>query len=164
MAPEAQQPRVETENHPGRPRVDMEAPVAASVSPAPQQTTNRIFPSIPITQEEDDYNDEHNNNNEHDDQDKGGIANRTRSATRRTITQETAFAALKLEMLNAVLLIKETGQMMEYRHLIADPKFRDIWRRAFGKEIGCNLINIINVCAMLSMLFDVPPSKYPALS
>ena len=40
-----------------------------------------------------------------------------------------------LHMLNAVLN-EETGKMMEYRHLLADPKYRDIYSKAFGKEVG----------------------------
>ena len=34
------------------------------------------------------------------------------------------------------VLDEETGDMLEYRHLVKNPKYRDIWSRAFGKEIG----------------------------
>jgi hypothetical protein len=30
----------------------------------------------------------------------------------------------------------KTGELMEYRHLVSNPKYRDIWRNAYGKEIG----------------------------
>ena len=40
-----------------------------------------------------------------------------------------------IHMLNAILN-EETGKMMEYRHLLADPKYRSIYSKAFGKEVG----------------------------
>jgi hypothetical protein len=40
-----------------------------------------------------------------------------------------------LEMMNAVMDL-ETGDMMEYRHLLKNPKYREVWSKAFGKEIG----------------------------
>ena len=40
-----------------------------------------------------------------------------------------------LEALYAVL-DPETGDMMEYRHLLANPKYRPIWKPAYGKELG----------------------------
>ena len=39
------------------------------------------------------------------------------------------------ELLAAVLDPK-TGELMEYRHLIANPAYRPIWKPAYGKEIG----------------------------
>jgi hypothetical protein len=39
------------------------------------------------------------------------------------------------DMLNAVLNDK-TGELIEYRHLVANPKYRDIWNNAYGKELG----------------------------
>ena len=38
-------------------------------------------------------------------------------------------------MRNAVL-DKDTGEMMEYRHLIGNPKYRDIWIHGYGNELG----------------------------
>jgi hypothetical protein len=38
-------------------------------------------------------------------------------------------------MVNAVMDL-ETGDMMEYRHLLKNPKYRETWSKAFGKEIG----------------------------
>ena len=35
---------------------------------------------------------------------------------------------------NAVI-DKETGELMEYRHLLKDPKHRERWQNSFGKEI-----------------------------
>eukprot|EP00804_Cyclotella_cryptica_P000948 CCRYP_018392-RA/>CCRYP_018392-RA protein AED:0.39 eAED:0.39 QI:0/0/0/1/0/0.5/2/0/263 len=39
------------------------------------------------------------------------------------------------DFLNAILN-EETGELMEYRHLIKDPKYTTIWRKAYGKELG----------------------------
>eukprot|EP00804_Cyclotella_cryptica_P030011 CCRYP_013454-RA/>CCRYP_013454-RA protein AED:0.36 eAED:0.39 QI:0/0/0/1/0/0/4/0/743 len=39
------------------------------------------------------------------------------------------------DMLNAVLN-DETGELMEYRHLVSNPKYRDTWKNAYGKELG----------------------------
>ena len=46
-------------------------------------------------------------------------------------------AARKLpgHMLNAVLN-EDTGELMEYRHLIRDPKYREMWGQAYGNELG----------------------------
>ena len=38
-------------------------------------------------------------------------------------------------MLNAVLN-EGTGELMEYRHLIRNPKYREIWGQAYGNELG----------------------------
>ena len=38
-------------------------------------------------------------------------------------------------MLN-VVLNKDTGELMEYRHLIGDPKYREIWVQSYGNELG----------------------------
>ena len=86
---------------------------------------------------------------------------RTRAATRRknrlnthvrTLTQEAVLTAMEInevvarpqslagrryppQMLNAVLN-NETGEMMEYRHLMANPKYKETWQKAYGKELG----------------------------
>eukprot|EP00804_Cyclotella_cryptica_P017098 CCRYP_003348-RA/>CCRYP_003348-RA protein AED:0.29 eAED:0.29 QI:0/0/0/1/1/1/2/0/539 len=39
------------------------------------------------------------------------------------------------DMLHTVLN-DETGELMEYRHLVASPKYRDTWKNAYGKELG----------------------------
>eukprot|EP00804_Cyclotella_cryptica_P013851 CCRYP_018168-RA/>CCRYP_018168-RA protein AED:0.40 eAED:0.40 QI:0/0/0/1/0/0/2/0/444 len=36
----------------------------------------------------------------------------------------------------AAVLNDDTGELMEYRHLIANPKYRDTWTSAYGKELG----------------------------
>eukprot|EP00804_Cyclotella_cryptica_P003875 CCRYP_015759-RB/>CCRYP_015759-RB protein AED:0.32 eAED:0.29 QI:0/0/0/1/0/0.33/3/0/881 len=72
---------------------------------------------------------------------------RTRSITHETMlhflaTHHVGITAAKAtqrryppDMLHAVLN-DETGELMEYRHLIANPKYRDTWQNAYGKELG----------------------------
>ena len=36
----------------------------------------------------------------------------------------------------AAVLNKATGKLMEYRHLLANPKYRKTWSTAYGKELG----------------------------
>ena len=38
-------------------------------------------------------------------------------------------------MLNA-LLNEDIGELMEYRHLIGDPKYREILGQAYGNKLG----------------------------
>ena len=42
---------------------------------------------------------------------------------------------LLVEMANAVL-DSATGELLEYRHLIKNPAYREVWGGAFGKEVG----------------------------
>ena len=44
-------------------------------------------------------------------------------------------AALLSEMMNAVL-DDNMGELMEYRHLIRNPAYKEIWTQSMGKEIG----------------------------
>jgi len=39
------------------------------------------------------------------------------------------------DRINAVLN-DETGELMEYRHLLSNPKYCDTWKNAYGKELG----------------------------
>ena len=31
---------------------------------------------------------------------------------------------------------KETGELMEYRHLIGNPKYRELWQNSYGNELA----------------------------
>ena len=80
-------------------------------------------------------------------------ARNTRSKTKqpRTLTQELMLSALEasaickpknlanrkfpIEMLSAVL-DEDTGELLEYRHLMKNPKYREIWGHAYGNELG----------------------------
>ncbi len=35
----------------------------------------------------------------------------------------------------SVVLDDETGDLLEYRHLLRHPKYRDVWSKSFGAEI-----------------------------
>ena len=79
-----------------------------------------------------------------------------RAAAARTLTQESILSAIDIsslqlntaklasrqfprqvtcEMANAVV-DAETGELMEYRHLMKNPKYREIWSKSYGDEIG----------------------------
>ncbi len=34
------------------------------------------------------------------------------------------------------MLDDETGDLLVYRHLLRHPKYRDVWSKSFGMEIG----------------------------
>ena len=36
----------------------------------------------------------------------------------------------------AAVLNKETGELMEYCHLIGNPKYRGLWQNLYGNEVG----------------------------
>ena len=88
----------------------------------------------------------------HEEQSTSTPAHNTRSRNLQTITQETIFSMINIhrghlsaqqasqrkfpkEALAAVLN-EETGELMEYRHLVANPKYREIYKPAYGKELG----------------------------
>ena len=106
-------------------------------------------------------------------------AENTRSTRQiRTITQETMLAAIDVfqltvtakatstrrypkEMLAAVLN-EETGELMEYRHLIANPKYRKIWKPAYGKEIGRLAQGIPGVVDGTNTMIFIDKSQVPS--
>ena len=70
----------------------------------------------------------------------------------RTLTQEAILACIQHQptdmntrtlvsrkfsrhMMN-VVLNEDTGELMEYRHIIGNPKYREIWVQAYGNELG----------------------------
>ena len=36
----------------------------------------------------------------------------------------------------AVVLDGDTGELLEYRHLMKNPKYKEIWGKSFGNEVG----------------------------
>eukprot|EP00804_Cyclotella_cryptica_P003820 CCRYP_018943-RA/>CCRYP_018943-RA protein AED:0.47 eAED:0.47 QI:0/-1/0/1/-1/1/1/0/64 len=49
--------------------------------------------------------------------------------------QRPASLLFPTDFLNAILN-KDTDDLMEYRHLIKDPKYSTIWKKAYGKELA----------------------------
>eukprot|EP00956_Cyclotella_meneghiniana_P010727 scaffold15031_cov47-Cyclotella_meneghiniana.AAC.1 len=64
------------------------------------------------------------------------------------------------EFANAVM-DEDTGEMLEYRHLIKRPKYRDTWSKAFGKEIGRLAQGQKGVVEGTNALFFIPRSEVP---
>jgi hypothetical protein len=64
------------------------------------------------------------------------------------------------EVAGAVMDV-ETGDMMEYRHLLKHPKYRETWSKAFGKEIGRLAQGQKGVVNGTDALFFIPKSDVP---
>jgi hypothetical protein len=154
----AHPPRVENTNtknatEPGR-KIEAKTPelIVASptkITPLPdwfdgyeEQVTNQRQRYNTITQEDTD--------------DQPAYNTRSKRRTTPTITQEALLAAIQMtttapspkemtarklplqllcEMAGSVL-DSNTGDLLEYRHLIRRPEYQEIWGNAFGKEIG----------------------------
>ena len=46
-----------------------------------------------------------------------------------------AFCLFPVEILNAVL-DKDTGELLEMRHLLTNPKYKDVWGKSYTTELG----------------------------
>jgi len=51
------------------------------------------------------------------------------------------------EILNAVL-DKDTGELLEMRHLLVNPKYKDVWGKSYTTELGCLAQGIIRSSTM----------------
>jgi len=47
----------------------------------------------------------------------------------------TSHCSFPVEILNAVL-DKDTGELLEMRHLLANPKYKDVWGKSYTTELG----------------------------
>jgi hypothetical protein len=56
----------------------------------------------------------------------------------------------------------QTGDMLEYRHLVKNPRYRDTWSKAFGKEIGRLAQGQKGVVDGTDTLFFIPFSDVPS--
>ena len=59
------------------------------------------------------------------------------------------------------VLNPDTGSMMEYRHLIKDPKYKEIWNKSFANEIGRLAQGIRDVIGT-NTIFFIPVTDMPA--
>ena len=57
----------------------------------------------------------------------------TEAATPQRDSKQQVGTSWLYEMANSV--IGDDGKVLEYKHLIADPKTRAVWQRAFGNEL-----------------------------
>jgi hypothetical protein len=54
------------------------------------------------------------------------------------ITRQAALQKFPLQFLcnfASAVVNNETGDLLEYRHLLKHPKYKDVWSKSFGKEI-----------------------------
>jgi len=56
---------------------------------------------------------------------------------------------------------EDTGDMLEYRHLVQIPKYRTVWTKAFGKEIGRLAQGQKGVVEGTNALFFIPYADVP---
>ena len=56
---------------------------------------------------------------------------------------------------------EDTGDMLEYRHLVKIPKYRVVWTKAFGKEIGRLAQGQKGVVEGTNALFFIPYADVP---
>jgi hypothetical protein len=64
------------------------------------------------------------------------------------------------EVAGAVMDV-ETGDMLEYRHLLKNPKYRETWSKALGKEIGRLAQGQKGIVEGTDALFFIPKSEVP---
>ena len=62
----------------------------------------------------------------------------------------------------AAVLNEETGELMEYRHLIADPKYRNIWKPAYGKYFFCLAQGLPDIVDGTNTLIFIYKNEVPA--
>ena len=53
----------------------------------------------------------------------------------RLLPKSLATRRYPIEMINAVIN-KETGDIMEYRHILKNPKYRELYCKSYSKELG----------------------------
>ena len=64
-------------------------------------------------------------------------------------------------VLNAVLN-KDTGKLVEYRHLIGDQKYRKIWGQAYGNKLGRLAQGMEVRVKVTNTIFFIPKEYLPA--
>ena len=62
----------------------------------------------------------------------------------------------------AAVLNEDTGELLEYRHLIANPKYRSTWTRAYGKELGRLAQGLPGTIAGTNTLVFITKSDIPS--
>ena len=65
------------------------------------------------------------------------------------------------DLANAVL-DGDTGEMLEYRHLITRPKYKEVWGDAYGKEVGRLAQGIPGKVEGTNTLFFIRKDEVPA--
>ena len=66
-----------------------------------------------------------------------------------------------VEMINAVLN-EETGELMEYRHIMKSPKYRSLYKNSYSKELGRLAQGIPDVVKGTNTIFFIDKADVPA--
>jgi hypothetical protein len=64
------------------------------------------------------------------------------------------------DILDAILN-EETNKLMEFRHLIKNPKYSTIWKKAYGKELGGLAKGIPNTVHGTNTIIFIPKHDIP---
>ena len=62
----------------------------------------------------------------------------------------------------AAFLNEETDEIMEYRHLIVNPKYRDLWQNSYGEKLGRLAQGITGQVEGTNKIFFINKKDVPA--
>eukprot|EP00804_Cyclotella_cryptica_P020002 CCRYP_007863-RA/>CCRYP_007863-RA protein AED:0.32 eAED:0.31 QI:0/0/0/1/0/0/3/0/485 len=86
-----------------------------------------------------------------------------------TITQETILHLLHNTQtpptplqLQPAILATDTGELLEYHHLIKNPKYSTIWKNAYGKELGRLAQGVFGTVQGTNTIVFIAPGQTPA--
>ena len=65
-----------------------------------------------------------------------------------------------VEILNAVL-DKDTGELLEMRHLLVNPKYKDVWGKSYTTELGRLAQGIPGVSKGTNTIMFITRNKIP---
>eukprot|EP00804_Cyclotella_cryptica_P002823 CCRYP_009357-RB/>CCRYP_009357-RB protein AED:0.24 eAED:0.24 QI:0/0/0/1/0/0/2/0/561 len=74
--------------------------------------------------------------------------------------QQAAIRRFPRDTLSAIL-DTDTGELLEYRHLIKNPKYRTIWKNTYGKELGCLAQGIPVTVHGTNTIVFIAPNQIP---
>eukprot|EP00804_Cyclotella_cryptica_P025733 CCRYP_002928-RA/>CCRYP_002928-RA protein AED:0.21 eAED:0.24 QI:0/0/0/1/0/0/4/0/800 len=81
--------------------------------------------------------------------------------TRMPLTpQHAATQCFPRDILSAIL-DTDTGELLDYRHLIKNPKYCTIWKNAYGKELGCLAQGIPVTVKGTNTIVFIAPDQIP---
>eukprot|EP00804_Cyclotella_cryptica_P006740 CCRYP_015699-RA/>CCRYP_015699-RA protein AED:0.48 eAED:0.59 QI:0/0/0/0.33/0/0.66/3/0/297 len=74
--------------------------------------------------------------------------------------QQAAIRRFPRDALSAIL-DTDTGELLEYQHLIKNPKYRTIWKNAYGKELGHLAQGIPSTVQGTNTIVFIAPNQIP---
>ena len=77
------------------------------------------------------------------------------NATPKALSQRRFPITIINAVINAVL-DKDTGELMEYRRLMKNPKYRPLYRNSYAKELGCLAQGMPGLADGTNTIFFIP--------